>query len=50
MFHLAHNMPAENQLIVSDNYPRLKFLPILLFNDGFEILKARKWADQMTDS
>ena len=43
-------MPAENQLIVSGNYPRLKFLPILLFNDGFKILKARKWADQMTDS
>lgn len=50
MFHLAHNMPAEKQLIDTDNYLRLKFLLILLFNGGFEILKARKWADQMTDS
>lgn len=50
LFHLADNMPAENQLMVSDNYLRLKFLPIFIFNDGFEILKARKWADQTTDS
>lgn len=48
MFHLAHDTPAEKW--ISDNYPRLKFPPIFIFNDGFEILKARKWADQMTDS
>lgn len=50
MFHLVHNMPAEKQLIDTDNYLRLIFLLILLFNGGFETLKARKWADQMTDS
>lgn len=38
---------AEKQLIVSDNYPRLKILPRFIFNDGFKILKARKWADQI---
>lgn len=50
MCYLAHNMPAEKQLIYTDNYLRLKFLLVLLFNGGFEILKARRWADQMTDS
>lgn len=50
MCYLAHNMPAEKQLIDTDNYLRLKFLLVLLFNGGFEILKARRWADQMTDS
>lgn len=50
MLYLAHNMPAEKQLIDTDNYLRLKFLLVLLLNGGFEILKARRWADQMTDS